>query len=125
MEPRRHRQHNDDLVSDLIAVGATPCERPVVFLCRSGNRSIRLPRRRPPPASPPSYNMPILPEANSTAGPPVGDDWRALEPAPETVATDPEAPSVRSTPLLLDAGQPGDHRRAAARCAWLEETSPR
>ena len=32
--------HNDGFVDDLVASGLTPGERPVVFLCRSGNRSI-------------------------------------------------------------------------------------
>lgn len=32
--------HNDGFVDDLVASGVTPGERPVVFLCRSGNRSI-------------------------------------------------------------------------------------
>lgn len=32
--------HNDGFVDDLVSSGVTPGERPVVFLCRSGNRSI-------------------------------------------------------------------------------------
>ena len=32
--------HNDGFVDDLIAGGVTPGDRPVIFLCRSGNRSI-------------------------------------------------------------------------------------
>lgn len=32
--------HNDGFVDDLVASGLMPGERPVVFLCRSGNRSI-------------------------------------------------------------------------------------
>ena len=31
---------NENFLSDLIAAGVTPGERPVIFLCRSGNRSI-------------------------------------------------------------------------------------
>ena len=50
-------QHNDDFVSDLIAAGVTPGERPVVFLCRSGNRSIRPPRAATAAGIAPSYNM--------------------------------------------------------------------
>lgn len=32
--------HNDAFVDDLAAAGVQPAERPVIFLCRSGNRSI-------------------------------------------------------------------------------------
>jgi rhodanese-related sulfurtransferase len=31
---------NENFVADLIAAGLSPGERPVIFLCRSGNRSI-------------------------------------------------------------------------------------
>ena len=31
---------NESFVDDLISAGVTPGDRPVVFLCRSGNRSI-------------------------------------------------------------------------------------
>ena len=34
------RGHNDNFVAALIASCVTPGERPVIFLCRSGNRSI-------------------------------------------------------------------------------------
>ena len=37
---RSDGSHNDGFVDDLVASGVTPGERPVVFLCRSGNRSI-------------------------------------------------------------------------------------
>lgn len=32
--------HNDGFLDDLTGAGVTPGERPVIFLCRSGNRSI-------------------------------------------------------------------------------------
>ena len=37
---RSNGQRNENFVADLIAAGITPGDRPVVFLCRSGNRSI-------------------------------------------------------------------------------------
>jgi rhodanese-related sulfurtransferase len=50
-------QHNDNFVSDLIAAGVTPGERPVVFLCRSGNRSIPAAKIATAAGIAPSYNM--------------------------------------------------------------------
>ena len=50
-------QHNDTFVSDLIAAGVTPGERPVVFLCRSGNRSIPAAETATAAGIAPSYNM--------------------------------------------------------------------
>lgn len=55
---RSNGQRNEDFVAELNAAGVTAGERPVVFICRSGNRSI-------PPAAEtataagiaPSYNM--------------------------------------------------------------------
>jgi rhodanese-related sulfurtransferase len=37
---RTDGSRNDAFVDDLVAAGVSPGERPVVFLCRSGNRSI-------------------------------------------------------------------------------------
>jgi rhodanese-related sulfurtransferase len=50
-------QHNDNFVADLIAAGVTPGERPVVFLCRSGNRSIPAAEIATASGIEPSYNM--------------------------------------------------------------------
>ncbi|HEX5145020.1 MAG TPA: rhodanese-like domain-containing protein, partial [Mycobacterium sp.] len=49
--------HNDAFVEDLIAAGVTPGERPVVFLCRSGNRSIGAAESATAAGIAPSYNV--------------------------------------------------------------------
>ena len=54
---RADGQHNDNFVDDLIAAGVTPGERPVVFLCRSGNRSIGAAETATEAGIAPSYNM--------------------------------------------------------------------
>lgn len=51
------RGHNDNFVADLIASGVTPGERPVIFLCRSGNRSIPAAQAATAAGIAPSYNM--------------------------------------------------------------------
>ena len=72
-------QHNDNFVSDLIAAGVTPGERPVVFLCRSGNRSIPAAETATGAGIAPSYN--VLDgfegqlDENGHRG---GNGWRAL-----------------------------------------------
>jgi rhodanese-related sulfurtransferase len=48
---------NENFVDDLIAAGVTPGERPVVFLCRSGNRSIPAAEAATAAGIGPSYNM--------------------------------------------------------------------
>ena len=48
---------NENFVADLIAAGVTPGERPVVFLCRSGNRSIPAAEAATAAGIAPSYNM--------------------------------------------------------------------
>ncbi|MBU3749590.1 MAG: rhodanese-like domain-containing protein [Mycobacterium sp.] len=48
---------NENFVSDLIAAGVTPGERPVIFLCRSGNRSIPAAEAATAAGIAPSYNM--------------------------------------------------------------------
>lgn len=48
---------NENFVADLIAAGVTPGERPVVFLCRSGNRSIPAAESATAAGIAPSYNM--------------------------------------------------------------------
>lgn len=49
--------HNDAFVDDLIASGVTPGERTVVFLCRSGNRSIGAAEAATAAGIAPSYNI--------------------------------------------------------------------
>ena len=49
--------HNDAFVDDLIASGVTPGERPVVFLCRSGNLSIGAAEAATAADIAPSYNI--------------------------------------------------------------------
>lgn len=49
--------HNQNFVADLIAAGVTPGERPVIFLCRSGNRSIPAAEAATAAGIAPSYNM--------------------------------------------------------------------
>jgi len=49
--------HNDAFVDDLVAKGVTPGERPVVFLCRSGNRSIGAAEAATAAGIAPSYNV--------------------------------------------------------------------
>jgi rhodanese-related sulfurtransferase len=50
-------KHNDDFVEDLKAAGVTPENRPVVFLCRSGNRSIGAAEAATEAGIAPSYNV--------------------------------------------------------------------
>jgi len=54
---RSNGQRNENFVADLIAAGVTPGERPVVFLCRSGNRSIPAAEAATAAGIAPSYNM--------------------------------------------------------------------
>ena len=49
--------HNDRFVDDLVAAGVTPGDRPVVFLCRSGNRSIGAAEAATAAGIAPSYNV--------------------------------------------------------------------
>ena len=48
---------NQNFVADLIAAGVTPGERPVIFLCRSGNRSIPAAQTATAAGIAPAYNM--------------------------------------------------------------------
>ena len=48
---------NQNFVADLIAAGVTPGERPVIFLCRSGNRSIPATQAATAAGIAPAYNM--------------------------------------------------------------------
>ncbi|UXA14170.1 rhodanese-like domain-containing protein [Mycobacterium sp. SMC-8] len=48
---------NDGFVDDLVSAGLTPGERPVLFLCRSGNRSIGAAEAATEAGIGPSYNI--------------------------------------------------------------------
>lgn len=48
---------NQNFVADLIAAGVTPGERSVIFLCRSGNRSIPAAQAATAAGIAPAYNM--------------------------------------------------------------------
>ena len=48
---------NENFVADLIAAGVTPGERPVIFLCRSGVRSISAAEAATAAGIAPSYNV--------------------------------------------------------------------
>ncbi|BBZ20454.1 rhodanese-like domain-containing protein [Mycolicibacterium gadium] len=50
-------KHNDDFVDDLKTAGVTPGDRAVVFLCRSGNRSIGAAEAATAAGIAPSYNI--------------------------------------------------------------------
>lgn len=54
---RTDGSHNDGFVDDLVSQGVTPGERPVVFLCRSGNRSIGAAEAATAAGIAPSYNV--------------------------------------------------------------------
>ena len=54
---RTDGSHNDGFVGDLQAAGVTAGERPVVFLCRSGNRSIGAAEAATEAGIAPSYNV--------------------------------------------------------------------
>ena len=47
----------ENFVAGLIAAGVTPGERPVIFLCRAGNRSIPAAQAATAAGIAPSYNM--------------------------------------------------------------------
>ncbi len=48
---------NQDFVAELNAAGVTPADRPVLFLCRSGNRSIPAAETATAAGIAPSYNV--------------------------------------------------------------------
>ena len=54
---RTDGSRNDGFVDDLVAAGVTPGTRPVVFLCRSGNRSIPAAQTATDAGIAPSYNV--------------------------------------------------------------------
>ena len=57
VDVRTDAGRNENFVADLIAAGVTPGERPVIFLCRSGNRSIPAAQAATAAGIAPSYNM--------------------------------------------------------------------
>lgn len=54
---RGNGQRNENFVDDLAAAGVTPGERPVIFLCRSGARSIAAAEAATAAGVAPCYNM--------------------------------------------------------------------
>ncbi len=54
---RSNGQPNRDFVAELTSAGLTPGDRPVVFLCRSGNRSIPAAEAATDAGIAPSYNV--------------------------------------------------------------------
>ncbi len=54
---RTDGSRNANFVEDLMACGVTPGKRPVVFLCRSGNRSIGAAKAATEAGIAPSYNV--------------------------------------------------------------------
>ncbi|WP_457148685.1 rhodanese-like domain-containing protein [Mycobacterium sp. URHB0021] len=50
-------KHNDSFIDDLRAAGVTSGDRPVIFLCRSGNRSIGAAEAATEAGIAPSYNI--------------------------------------------------------------------
>lgn len=74
--------HNDGFVDELIAAGVQPAEdvaRPVVFLCRSGNRSIGAAEAATAAGIAPSYNILDGFEGNlDDDGHRGGTGWRAI-----------------------------------------------
>ena len=54
---RTDGSRNDGFVDDLVAAGVEPGDRPVVFLCRSGNRSIGAAKAATAAGIAPSYNV--------------------------------------------------------------------
>ncbi|MEZ0364106.1 rhodanese-like domain-containing protein [Mycobacterium sp. pUA109] len=76
---RTDGRRNEDFVADLLAAGVTPGERPVVFLCRSGNRSIGAAVAATAAGIAPSYNVLDGFEGNlDEHGHRGGTGWRAV-----------------------------------------------
>lgn len=50
-------RRNENFVDDLTSAGVTPGDRPVIFLCRSGNRSIGAAEAATAAGIAPSYNV--------------------------------------------------------------------
>ncbi len=72
-------KRNTGFVDDLMAAGVTPGDRPVVFLCRSGNRSIGAAEAATAAGIGPSYNILDGFEGNlDEQGHRGGSGWRAI-----------------------------------------------
>jgi rhodanese-related sulfurtransferase len=72
-------QLNAQFVDELIAAGITPGDRPVIFLCRSGNRSIGAAEAATAAGIGPSYNVLDGFEGHLDAeGHRGGTGWRAI-----------------------------------------------
>jgi rhodanese-related sulfurtransferase len=72
-------KHNDAFVDELIASGVTPGQRPVIFLCRSGNRSIGAAEAATAAGIAPSFNVLDGFEGNLDAeGHRGGTGWKAV-----------------------------------------------
>jgi rhodanese-related sulfurtransferase len=72
-------KRNENFVEELRAAGVTPGERPVVFLCRSGNRSIGAAEAATEAGIAPSYNVLDGFEGNlDSNGHRGGTGWRAI-----------------------------------------------
>jgi len=70
---------NQNFVADLVAAGIEPGERPVIFLCRSGNRSIGAAEAATSAGIAPSYNVLDGFEGNLDANRHRGSTgWRAI-----------------------------------------------
>jgi len=54
---RSDGKRNESFADDLVAAGVTPGDRPVIFLCRSGNRSIPAAEAATTAGIAPSYNV--------------------------------------------------------------------
>jgi rhodanese-related sulfurtransferase len=72
-------RRNENFVDELIEAGVTPGDRPVVFLCRSGNRSIGAAEAASAAGIAPSYNVLDGFEGHlDTEGHRGGSGWRAV-----------------------------------------------
>ena len=72
-------RRNENFVDDLTSAGVTPGDRPVIFLCRSGNRSIGAAEAATAAGIGPSYNVLDGFEGNLDAdGHRGGTGWRAI-----------------------------------------------
>ncbi|WP_078307563.1 MULTISPECIES: rhodanese-like domain-containing protein [unclassified Mycobacterium] len=76
---RSNGERNEQFLDELTAAGVTPGERPVVFLCRSGNRSIGSAELATEAGIAPSYNVLDGFEGNlDENGHRGGVGWRAI-----------------------------------------------
>lgn len=76
---RSNGERNEQFLDELAAAGVTPGERPVVFLCRSGNRSIGSAELDTEAGIAPSYNVLDGFEGNlDENGHRGGVGWRAI-----------------------------------------------